>query len=137
MQVNMCIPDHVVRSHVAKHVASNSIGYRHMLRFYALMLASHPALAPYQYMMRMDCDSLLVSPLENNPFTTLAKRNALYGYVMLWRDTPELIRGLDRVRRCLRLGLCACGDAHSRVHIDSSPAPSGTTIASRKQRCGN
>lgn len=102
----MCIPDHVVRSHVAKHVASNSIGYRHMLRFYALMLASHPALAPYQYMMRMDCDSLLVSPLENNPFTTLAKRNALYGYVMLWRDTPELIRGLDRLASTFRHDHC-------------------------------
>jgi len=75
----MCVPSFIVRRHVPKHIASNSIGYRHMLRFYTFMLASHPAVSQgVDYVMRMDTDSLLIDDLHESPFFTLQQSNATF-----------------------------------------------------------
>ena len=59
-----------------------SEGYRHMIRFFTLGLWEIVARAGYEYVMRMDEDSWLWSPIRYNLFDFMRERKFLYAYRM-------------------------------------------------------
>jgi hypothetical protein len=63
-----------------KQTAQFSAGYRHMIRFYTLGIWEVVQAQEYEYVMRMDEDSLLWSPIRYNLFDFLASRGVEYAY---------------------------------------------------------
>ena len=57
-----------------------SAGYRHMIRFYTLGLWEVVRAEGYEYVMRMDEDSRLWSPITYNLFEFVAARGVEYAY---------------------------------------------------------
>ncbi len=57
-----------------------SAGYRHMIRFYTIGLWPLVAQAGYEYVMRMDEDSWLWSPIRYNLFEFMQTQRLLYAY---------------------------------------------------------
>lgn len=57
-----------------------SAGYRHMIRFYTTGIWDLVARQGYEYVMRMDEDSVLWSPIRYNIFDFMAARGLEYGY---------------------------------------------------------
>jgi hypothetical protein len=92
-----------------RHADGFSMGYRHMMRWYGLKLydfARDYALVPggcnYTYLMRMDEDSFLMSPVEYDLFDFMQVKNYSYAFRMcsfemetvLWEDY------MDHVQHC-------------------------------------
>ena len=63
-----------------KQTTQYSAGYRHMIRFYTLGIWEVVRDEGYEYVMRMDEDSLLWSPIGYNLFQFVASRNIEYAY---------------------------------------------------------
>ena len=59
-------------SHVRHVRDKKDIGYRYMIRWVAGGMAAHPALDPYEYVMRLDSDSFLINPMAVDPFEAMA-----------------------------------------------------------------
>jgi alpha 1,2-mannosyltransferase len=57
-----------------------SVGYRHMIRFFTSGLWQVMAQEGYEYVMRMDEDSFLWSPIRYNVFSFMASHGYEYGY---------------------------------------------------------
>ena len=57
-----------------------SAGYRHMIRFYTLGIWEVVRAQGYEYVMRMDEDSILWSPIGYNMFEFMASRGIEYAY---------------------------------------------------------
>ena len=57
------------------------MGYRHMCRFFSGPFAFHPALLEYGWAWRMDTDSEVTRPIENDQIGLLRNAGALYGCV--------------------------------------------------------
>lgn len=65
-------------------------GYRHMIRFFTLGLWDLVAAAGYEYVMRMDEDSFLRSPIRYNLFDFVASRGFEYAYrLSSWEADPN------------------------------------------------
>jgi alpha 1,2-mannosyltransferase len=64
-----------------------AIGYRHMIRWYAIGIFDFFQQKGYTYVMRMDDDSLLHSPINYNLFEFMIKHELNYGYRLGYR--PE------------------------------------------------
>eukprot|EP00966_Prymnesium_polylepis_P096842 2243678-Prymnesium_polylepis.2 len=67
---------------------------RHMCRFFSGPLFSTAALAPYEYVWRLDSDSFLLAPPAADPFAQMAIANATYGWVHAFRDEQLFVTGL-------------------------------------------
>ena len=65
---------------VWKQSAHYSAGYRHMIRFYTLGIWEVVRKEGYDFVMRMDEDSLLWSPIHYNLFEFMAARGIEYAY---------------------------------------------------------
>ena len=63
-----------------KQALQYSAGYRHMIRFYTLGIWDVVRAEGYEYVMRMDEDSLLWSPIRYNLFDFMSARNIAYAY---------------------------------------------------------
>ena len=72
-----------------------SVGYRHMIRLFTLGLWDLVASMGYKYLMRMDEDSLLWSPIRYNLFEFMEARGLDYGYRLAsWESgNPQLSGG--------------------------------------------
>ena len=57
-----------------------SEGYRHMIRFFTTGLWGEVAKRSYAYVMRLDDDSFLLSPIDYNVFGYLAEHRIEYAY---------------------------------------------------------
>jgi len=57
-----------------------SAGYRHMIRLYSVGLWPLVAAEGYEYVMRMDEDSMILSPIQYNIFAAMRARGIDYGY---------------------------------------------------------
>jgi alpha 1,2-mannosyltransferase len=60
-----------------------SVGYRHMMRWYALQLyewLDHESPCHYEYVMRMDEESLLLSPIRYDLFEYMQTHNFYYAF---------------------------------------------------------
>jgi hypothetical protein len=60
--------------------AKFAMGYLYMIRFYAVTIWPLLDSMGYKYMMRFDDDSLILSCIKHNIFSTLRASNALYGF---------------------------------------------------------
>jgi hypothetical protein len=64
-----------------------SAGYRHMIRFFTVGLWPIVARQGYDYVMRLDADSYLLSPIRYNLFRFMHARGFEYGFRMAaWED---------------------------------------------------
>lgn len=75
-------------------VPVSSRGYRHMCHFFANDIFLRPELADYDYQMRLDDDSLILSPLEFNVFERMRERGYKYAYRAVIKDKPQVCAGL-------------------------------------------
>lgn len=67
-----------------------SAGYRFMIRFYAVTIWKTLHSLGYQWVMRMDDDSFVLSPVEYNIFDDMRQSGYLYAYRMLSRECPTI-----------------------------------------------
>lgn len=70
------------------------MGYRHMCRFFAGEIFNHPAIQKYDWYMRLDSDSFLLSDIRYDIFERMAANNQKYGYMAEYdNDSPETTKG--------------------------------------------
>lgn len=94
-QVEFAFPDFVDRSRVPEFVFGRfGVGYRHMCRFFAGAFAFHPALAEFDWYMRLDTDSFLRGRVAEDPFQRMDASGADYGYITMLQERPEVVVGL-------------------------------------------
>lgn len=67
-----------------------SAGYRFMIRFYAVTIWETLSNLGYMWVMRMDDDSFILSPVKYNIFADMRRRGLLYGYRMLSKECPTI-----------------------------------------------
>jgi len=67
-----------------------SIGYRLMIRFYAVTIWPTLAALGYEWVMRMDDDSFFLSDVSYNIFEDMRRRGKIYGYRTLSRECPTI-----------------------------------------------
>ena len=73
-----------------------SIGYRHMCRFFSGEMYFEKILFDYEYYLRLDTDSYILSKLEFDIFEFIKKKSGVYGYIepAVQYDNPKVIKGL-------------------------------------------
>ena len=73
-----------------------SIGYRHMCRFFSGEIYNHPEVQKYDYYLRLDTDSRILTPLQYDIFEWAKENNCEYGYIepAIQYDNPKVIEGL-------------------------------------------
>ena len=71
------------------------LGYRHMCRWYSGEIYKHDRLKSYDWYMRMDSDSFLMSPVTYDLFEYMEDNKKVYGYIStLEKDEPFVVEGL-------------------------------------------
>jgi hypothetical protein len=71
------------------------MGYRHMCRFFCGQVFNHPALKQYDWYLRLDSDSYLLTDIKYDVFEYMAQNNKKYAYVGEYRkDNPIVTVGL-------------------------------------------
>ena len=99
-------PSHMTdaqRAAAPRRVRGYGLGYRHMCRFFSGPVFEHAALAPYEYVWRLDSDSFLLAPPLRDPFGEMAAAGASYGWLHAYRDEDVFVTGLwETTRRFLR-----------------------------------
>jgi hypothetical protein len=56
-----------------------NLGYKHMCRFYAMQI--YELVGEFDYILRLDDDSYIESPIKYDLFSYMQKRNLTYGYI--------------------------------------------------------
>lgn len=80
-------------------------GYRHMCHFFANDIFHRDELSGYDYFMRLDDDSFILSPLMFDVFARMSERRFRYAYRAVLNDRPHVCVGLgDVVARHFRGG---------------------------------
>lgn len=69
-------------------------GYRHMCHFFANDIFLRPELQAYDYQMRLDVDSYILSPVRFNVFAMMQTRGMKYVYRMVMRENRNVSQGL-------------------------------------------
>lgn len=72
-------------------------GYRHMCHFFANDVFLREELAGYDYFMRLDDDSFILSPLTFDVFARMRERRLRYAYRAVLTDRPHVCVGLGDV----------------------------------------
>lgn len=67
-----------------------SAGYRYMIRFYAVTIWRTLMRLGYEWVMRMDDDSFVHSPINYNIFEDMRREGLYYGYRTLSRECPVI-----------------------------------------------
>ena len=78
-----------------------TLGYRHMCRFFAGEIFKNDILKEYDYYMRLDTDSFILSPLNYDIFKWAKENKCYYGYIApaVQYDNPKVAEGLsDKVK---------------------------------------
>ena len=131
-----------------------SLGYRHMLRWYAICL--WPALHEmgYSYVMRLDEESFILSPIRGNIFARMAAAGVEYGWRMVSYESGgspvgnarsseqdgrfhEFVRSYlseHRIRPTFLLAACQTND--SMGSASAALTTSSTSDDFRIERCG-
>lgn len=73
-----------------------SMGYRHMCDFFAGTIYSLPIMQNYEYYLRLDTDSYILSPVRYDVFDWMKKTGCEYGFIeeALQQDHPKVTEGL-------------------------------------------
>lgn len=72
-------------------------GYRHMCHFFANDIFFRPELRKYDYYMRLDDDSFILSPLKFNVFEHMRRNGKKYAYRVVLNDRPHVCAGLGEL----------------------------------------
>lgn len=74
-----------------------TLGYRHMCRFFAGEIFKNDILKDYDYYMRLDTDSFILSPLNYDIFKWAKEKKCYYGYIApaVQHDNPKVAEGLS------------------------------------------
>jgi alpha 1,2-mannosyltransferase len=82
-----------------RELFEKSLGYRHMCRFFAGMIAHHPALTPFRYYLRLDVDTVLLSALtaDSDIFVDMSENGWRYGHGAMQCDWHTVVDGLWNV----------------------------------------
>lgn len=75
------------------------LGYRHMCHFWANDVFLRAELSEYDYLMRLDDDSYILSPIGYNVFAEMKDRGARYAYRVIDFDVYDVCIGLAEVSR--------------------------------------
>lgn len=78
-------------------VPPNQRGYRHMCHFFANDIFLREELRGYDYYMRMDDDSFILSPLKFNVFDRMYEGGYRYAYRAILKDRPQACKGFGNV----------------------------------------
>jgi hypothetical protein len=72
-----------------------SWGYHHMCRFWNREIFHVPHIKQvYEYILRLDTDSLILTPWTSDPFAAMKAKQAVYGYKCISPDFPEYAVGM-------------------------------------------
>jgi hypothetical protein len=73
-----------------------TLGYRHMCRFFSGEIYKHDVFKNYDYYLRLDTDSFLLTPLNYDIFKWAIENECYYGYIApaVQKDNPKVIEGL-------------------------------------------
>lgn len=69
-------------------------GYRHMCHFFANDVFLRNELSSYEYYMRLDVDSFILSKISFNIFDAMRSRNLKYAYRMIMTENARVAEGL-------------------------------------------
>jgi len=87
--INPTIPDYLDTQEITANIANKpvihwrNLGYRHMCKFYAVDIFTHPIISTYKYYMRLDDDSVITSPIPVNFFKFMTFHKIDYMYRVL------------------------------------------------------
>eukprot|EP00747_Dinoflagellata_sp_TGD_P117405 gnl/TRDRNA2_/TRDRNA2_172598_c0_seq1.p1 gnl/TRDRNA2_/TRDRNA2_172598_c0~~gnl/TRDRNA2_/TRDRNA2_172598_c0_seq1.p1 ORF type:complete len:305 (+),score=35.40 gnl/TRDRNA2_/TRDRNA2_172598_c0_seq1:152-1066(+) len=76
-----------------------SLGYRHMMRWYGILICKYLADHGYDWYMRLDDDSKLLSCINYDLFQFMRDNHLAYGYRQLAFDSPGDTQGLFEMAR--------------------------------------
>lgn len=77
-----------------EEVSNGQRGYRHMCHFFANDIFLRRELQQYDYQMRLDVDSYILSPVKFNVFEKMQREGIKYTYRMIMNEKPEWAIGL-------------------------------------------
>ena len=69
-------------------------GYRHMCHFFANDIFNRSELQDYNYQLRLDVDSYILSPIKFNVFEMMSKRGVRYVYRLVMKERKNVSSGL-------------------------------------------
>lgn len=70
------------------------LSYGGMCTFFAVDIFEEMTLMGYDYYMRLDDDSYLLSTFDENPFQKMKAEDKVYGYCLKIKEAPHVIQGL-------------------------------------------
>ena len=88
------LPANLKGSNVSEWKGAQGVGYRHMIRLFTRMLWDLAAELGYDYVMRLDEESLLHSPIQYNLFEYMASNSLEYGYRQVAWESGHAGEGL-------------------------------------------
>ena len=94
-------------------------GYRHMCHFFANDIFMREELRGYDFYMRLDVDSYVLSKVRYNVFERMRREGRKYAYRMVMNERAKVVRGLL---------------AAATAHFTANPAPGVQAPAVRKVR---
>ena len=77
-----------------EHLDRGQRGYRHMCHFFANDIFLRSELLSYDYYMRLDVDSYILSKVRFNVFESMQSRNIKYAYRMVMTENSNVATGL-------------------------------------------
>ncbi|ELU17832.1 hypothetical protein CAPTEDRAFT_53752, partial [Capitella teleta] len=78
----------------------SAISYRHMARFHAKVVYEYPIVRYFDYLFRLDDDSVITSRVEFDLFQHMAVHQLQYGYRLIHFDLDVCVAGLWEVTDC-------------------------------------
>lgn len=97
LPVNTAMVDFSSRPIGTESLSQAQNGYRHMCHFFANEIFFRKELDGYDYYMRLDDDSYIMSPLKFNVFSHMKTHSIRYAYRIILRDHAKVCRGLENV----------------------------------------
>lgn len=73
------------------------LGYHHMCHFFANDVFHQPVVKDWEYYLRLDTDSFILSQVGYDIFEEARKKNVFYGFVGISDDSPRFQKGLRDV----------------------------------------
>ena len=73
------------------------VGYRHMCRFHANTMYTHPMMTELEYAWRLDDDSLLLGPQMPDIFAFMKTHGLVYGYISISHAWSLCMEGLRQL----------------------------------------
>ena len=80
-----------------ENLPANKRGYRHMCHFFANDIFHRDELQPYDYQMRLDVDSYILSPVKFNICEMMSKKGVRYVYRLILKESKGVSHGLLKV----------------------------------------